>query len=54
MPLPEFLLPYLARQCEDKGRDDLVFGDDAGGYLERPHTRSGWFDKAVAASRAPV
>jgi integrase len=24
VPLPAFLLPYLARQCEGKDRDDLV------------------------------
>jgi integrase len=30
VPLPEFLLPYLARQCEGKGRDDLLFpGNEA-------------------------
>ena len=50
VPLPEFLLPYLARQCEGKGRDELLFADDDGGHLKSPHPESGWFGKAVAAS----
>ena len=33
VPLPEFLLPYLARQCEGRGRDDLLFPGDDGGHL---------------------
>lgn len=53
VPLPEFLVPYLARQCERKGRDDLLFPDIDGGYLGRPHTTSGWFDKAVTAAGVP-
>jgi integrase len=53
VPLPEFLLPYLARQCEGKGRDELLFGGDDGGHLRRPHPTSGWFVKAVAESGVP-
>ena len=53
VPLPEFLLPYLARQCEGRGRDDLLFPGDDGGHLSRPHPTSGWFVKAVAASGVP-
>ncbi len=53
VPLPEFLLPYLARQCEGRGRDDLLFPGDDGGHLERPHSTSGWFIKAVAESGVP-
>jgi integrase len=53
VPLPDFLLPYLARQCEGRGRDDLVFPGDDGRYLKRPHAGSGWFDKAVTASGVP-
>ena len=53
VPLPEFLLPYLARQCERRGRDDLLFPGDDGGHLERPHSTSGWFIKAVAESGVP-
>jgi integrase len=53
VPLPEFLLPYLARQCEGKGRDELLFPGDDGGHLRTPHAESGWFTKAVAASGVP-
>jgi site-specific recombinase XerD len=53
VPLPQFLLTYLARQCEGKGRDDLLFPGDDGGHLRRPHPTSGWFAKAVTASGIP-
>ncbi|CAN5349538.1 site-specific integrase [soil metagenome] len=53
VPLPAFLLPYLARQCVDKSRDGLLFPDDAGSHLERPHTESGWFDKACVTAKVP-
>ena len=53
VPLPEFLLPYLARQCEGRGREDLLFPDVDRGYLKRPHPTCGWFIKAVAESGVP-
>jgi len=53
VPLPEFLLPYLARQCEGKDRDDLLFSSADGRHLRRPHTKSGWFIRAVAESGVP-
>jgi integrase len=53
VPLPEFLLPYLARQCERRDRDDLLFGGENGRHLQRSHNKSGWFDRAVAASGVP-
>jgi integrase len=53
VPLPEFLLTYLARQCEGRGRDDLLFPGDDGKHLRRPHPESGWFAKAVAESKIP-
>ena len=49
VPLPEFLVPLLARQCERKARADLLFGD--GEHLRRPHPVSGWFAKAVESCR---
>ena len=52
VPLPEFLLPYLARQCERRDRDDLLFPGKDGGHLKRPRT-DGWFVKAVAVSGVP-
>jgi integrase len=33
VPLPNFLLDDLARQCEGKGRDDLLFPGEDGGHL---------------------
>jgi integrase len=53
VPLPEFLLPYLARQCEGKSRHDLLWSGDDGGHLKRPHPTSGWSAKAVAESGIP-
>lgn len=52
VPLPRFLVPLLARQCEGKGPEDLLFGDGSQ-HLRRPHPVSGWFAKAVSASGAP-
>jgi integrase len=51
IPLSEFLVPLLARQCEKKGRGDLLFGDEE--HLRRPHPVSGWFAKAVAEAKVP-
>lgn len=53
VPLPQFLLPYLARQCEAKTRDALLWSADDGDHLRRPHPVSGWFAKAVAESAVP-
>ncbi|WP_347403857.1 tyrosine-type recombinase/integrase [Mycobacterium sp. 236(2023)] len=53
VPLPKFLVPYLAKQCEGKGRDMLLFSDENGGHLHRPHSSSGWFNKAVSAAGVP-
>lgn len=53
VPLPAFLLPYLARQCEGKARDALLWSGGDGTHLRRPHPVSGWFAKAVTASRIP-
>jgi Phage integrase family len=43
----------LARQCEGKDRDNLVWSEPDGGHLRRPHPTSGWFAKAVADSGVP-
>lgn len=50
VPLPGFLVPLLARQCEGKERSGLLF-EDGGEYLRRPHPESGWFAKAVESCR---
>lgn len=53
VPLPEFLLPYLAFQCEGKEREGLLWPGDEGKHLRRPHPTSGWFAKAVTLSQVP-
>jgi integrase len=53
VPLPAFLLPHLARQCEEKDRAGLLWPGDDGGHLRRPHPTSGWFAKAVTKSGVP-
>lgn len=53
VPLADFLVPYLARACEGKDRDALVFPGDDGLHMSRPHNISGWFDRAVAAADLP-
>jgi integrase len=53
VPLPGFLLPHLARQCEGKDRAGLLWPGDDGGHLRRPHPTSGWFAKAVTKSEVP-
>lgn len=53
VPLARFLVPHLARQCEGKGHEALLFPGPDGEHLERPHTSSGWFDKAVATAGVP-
>ena len=46
-------MPYLARQCEAKTRDALLWPGDDGSHLRRPHPTSGWFAKAVMAAQVP-
>lgn len=50
VPFPAFLSAALERQCRDKPKGDLVFGDSAGNYLRRAKTSEGagsWFAKAT-------
>lgn len=53
VPLPAFLVPMLAVQCEGKGREDLLFPGADGRHLARPHNVSGWFDKGVLQAQIP-
>ncbi|ADG97360.1 integrase family protein [Segniliparus rotundus DSM 44985] len=53
VPIPPFLLDDLARQCEGKKRDDLVFPARGGGFLKRPYAESGWFDGALRRAGLP-
>lgn len=48
VPLPDFLVELLARQCEGKGRDDLVFtGPKTGSFIGRPKHGRSWFSRAM-------
>jgi integrase len=51
VPYPKFLSESIARQCENKGRDGLLFGD---GVHHQPQSNStgGWFAAAVAKAQA--
>jgi integrase len=53
VPAPQFLVVELARQCEGRGRDDLVFPGPAGRHLRRPVSTTGWFTRAVEKSGIP-
>lgn len=53
VPVPAFLLEDVARQCEGKGPDDLLFPSPTGGYLRPPRGEGGWFDGAVRRSGVP-
>jgi hypothetical protein len=48
---PRFLLQGLAQQIAGKGQEAIVFGDGQI-HLARPHTRNGWFMRAVGEARA--
>lgn len=47
VPVPAFVLEAMVKQCEGRGRDDLVFPGKDGGYMRRPVSHSGWFQLAV-------
>lgn len=47
VPFPAFLADPLARLCEGKGRDDLVFHGVDGKHLRRPRPNRGWFVSAL-------
>lgn len=46
VPLPDFLLPMLAQECEGKTRDALVFGDGHN-HLRQASHGDGWLEAAV-------
>ena len=51
VPFPAFLSIPLARECEGKGRDSILFGPGLD-YLRSPTTRDGWFIGACNRVRA--
>uniref|UniRef100_UPI00358E68F5 tyrosine-type recombinase/integrase n=1 Tax=Microbacterium trichothecenolyticum TaxID=69370 RepID=UPI00358E68F5 len=46
VPYPAFLALSIAKLCEGKGRDDLLFGDGRL-HMRLPNSRDGWFAAAV-------
>lgn len=46
VPYPAFLAHSIAKLCERKGRDDLLFGDGRL-HMRLPNSRDGWFAAAV-------
>jgi integrase len=50
VPVPGFLLEKIVLASKGKAQEDLLFGF-ANIHLLRPHTRHGWFARAVDASR---
>lgn len=51
VPYPAFLSEPLARQCEAKTRDQLVFGNGVA-HLAKTSSDTGWFVRAVRKSQA--
>lgn len=53
VPFPAFLAEALARQCEGKTRDQLVFGDGHN-HITTPAWRDGWFVYAKKRAEVPA
>lgn len=54
VPFPRFLAEQLARACEGKGPDALVFAGRHGEYLMTPTIREhSWFDRALERAELP-
>ncbi|WP_111718757.1 tyrosine-type recombinase/integrase [Homoserinimonas sp. OAct 916] len=51
VPFPEFLTEQLAKLCEGKARDQLVFGDGVT-HLRQPDSRRGWYVAAIRDATA--
>lgn len=52
--IPEFLVFELRALVDGRPPDALVFAGDNGGYLLRPKSERGWFDRAVVRSGVPT
>lgn len=50
VPFADFLTPHLRAACRGKIGAARVFTEPDGGPLKRPHSRDGWFVKAVAVA----
>jgi integrase len=54
VPIIPSLLPLLAKACEGKGPDDLVFVGRSGTYVLRSHNQHGWFARAIKVADVPA
>ena len=52
VPVPQFVLNELSKQCKGKAPDDRVFPGRDGGYLPRPKSSTGWFQAAARKAKA--
>jgi integrase len=50
VPFPAFLSAPLAKLCEGKSREDLIFGDGHT-FLRPPDVRNGWWVRGLALAR---
>ena len=46
VPVPQFLVELLARECEGKNQEGRIFGDGVG-FVRQPTSGRGWFESAV-------
>ena len=46
VPVPQFLVELLARECEGKTQEGRIFGDGVG-FVRQPTSGRGWFESAV-------
>lgn len=53
LPIPDFLMPLLAAQCEGKAPNDPLFTGRDGGRIRRPPTQRGWFQQAIKKAAVP-
>jgi integrase len=51
VPIPAFLMLELGQQCEDRERDQLVFGNRLS-HLNRPANKEGWYVRAIRKAQA--
>lgn len=53
VPIPRFLVEALARKCEGKGPEDLLFPGRDGNHARTPYSVDGWFAGAVSRAKLP-
>jgi len=51
VPFPRFLAEDLARACEGKSREQLVFGNGLT-HMQQPTSKGGWYVAAIARAKA--